>query len=160
MLTCPPLHRAPSPGMNTNRFSLSKEEQVLQCVAVLFFTFFFFLHWVQGSSHTSKHVAVGINSLRCVSSVLSWWDNPDPIASVTVCSAWVVLLIKMEVCEVTSCAEDIVGLWFISVLNNKKEKGSVCYKSQRTQGCFSLIPPQLSIFFLALPGTCFSLLSS
>lgn len=161
MLTCPPPRRALSPRINTNRFSPWRRVQVLPLMSLLFFTLLIFLRDVQESSHRSNPVAVGRSSALCntshsVSLLLSWCSIQDA----HVHRARVVFLIKMEVYELTSCAENIVGLWFISVLNNKKEKGNVCYKSQRTQGCFSLIPPQLSIFFLALPGACFSLLSS
>lgn len=63
----------------------------------------------------------------CVSLLLSWCSSQHPVTSVTpVPSAWVVFLIKMEVYELTSCSKDIVGLCFISMLNNKKEKGNVC----------------------------------
>lgn len=65
MLTCPPLHRAPSPRINTNWFSPSRGVQVLQHTSLLSFTFFIFLHRVQESLHRSKHVAVGRNWLLC-----------------------------------------------------------------------------------------------
>lgn len=112
---------------------------------------FHFLHQVQDSSQRSKR---GCREELCcaILSALCFFaaERVQHSGPHHVPGAWVVFLIKMEVYELTSCTKDIVGLWFISVLNNKKEKGNVCYKSQCTQDCFSTYPTPAFNFLLGI----------
>lgn len=162
MLTRPLLHRTLSPRINTSRNPPWRGVQPFSTCPCSFLGFIFDMRYRRARLDQNRELWGQAGAARpALRSFAAELVHPGPITAATrVHSAWVLFLIKMEVYELTSCSKDMLGLWFISVLNNKKEKGNVCYKSQCTQGCFSLTPSQHSIFFLALLGICFSLLSS
>lgn len=145
MLTCPPLCRAPSPRINTNHRAGCRRFSAQPCSFHISFLTSGVgeLTEIKTRSCREKLCCAILPGLRFFAAERVQHPGPHHVRS-----AWVVFLIKMEVYELTSCTKDIVGLWFITVLNNKKEKGNVCYKSQRTQDCFSTYPTPAFNFLL------------